>query len=276
MTLSGKTILITRAAHQAADFVRAIEQHGGIAITFPTIEILPPVTWDACDRALANLYMYDGILFTSTNGVEFFFRRMAARDVSATELKSKMIFVVGEKTKQAVEQKGCTVNLMPDKFSASDLAKNINQLDLHGRSFLFPRGNLGKDVLQDNLKLLGARVDSVTVYQTTKPAQANISKVKSMLLNGKIDIATFTSPSTFKNFAGLFSEQELKEIAQKTKIAVIGPATASVMEDANFEADIIPPQSTVESLIDAIALSFKSGIPAARDRDGRTPESEMH
>ena len=87
MNLSGKTILVTRAAHQAASAVRIIERHGGTAIVFPTIEILPPPSWDACDRTLNILHMYDGIIFTSTNGVEFFFQRYQERNISVGDLK---------------------------------------------------------------------------------------------------------------------------------------------------------------------------------------------
>ena len=59
LALSGKTILVTRSAHQSDGFVRAIEEHGGTAIVFPTIEIIAPLSWDQCEKAIASLYMYD-------------------------------------------------------------------------------------------------------------------------------------------------------------------------------------------------------------------------
>ncbi len=274
MTLSGKKILITRSAHQACDIMQAIERQGGKAIVFPTIEILPPVSWDACDRAINSLYMYDGLIFTSTNGVEHFLQRLRELNTTTDHLSSKMIFVVGEKTREAVEQEGLHVTVMPDKFTAADLSKKLESEDLHGKTFLFPRGNLGRDTLLDNLKLLGANVDSVIVYQTAKPQQHRIEEVRTMLLNGDIDVATFTSPSTFKNFAVLFSKKELCEIVDKMKIAVIGPATAKAVEEENLEADIVANQSTVESLVEALISHLKSEIRIL-DESSRRPKPEI-
>ena len=101
MNLTGKTILVTRSAHQADDFVHLIEQYGGRAIVFSTLEIVPPGSWADCDRAIKSLSLYDGLIFTSTNGVEFFFRRLKERGGPLQELHSKMILVVGEKRRRA-------------------------------------------------------------------------------------------------------------------------------------------------------------------------------
>ncbi|HEV8537646.1 MAG TPA: uroporphyrinogen-III synthase, partial [Bacteroidota bacterium] len=67
-----------------------------------------------------------------------------------------------------------------------------------------------------------------------------------------INILTFTSPSTFNNFAALFSTNELAETVRRTKIAVIGPVTAKTVEDAGLEADIVSKESTIEAMVDAI------------------------
>ena len=53
--LSGITVLVTRAAHQAGDLVRAIEERGGKAAVLPTIDILPPASWSACDEAIDGI-----------------------------------------------------------------------------------------------------------------------------------------------------------------------------------------------------------------------------
>lgn len=258
MSLGGKKILITRSAHQAQEFSRMIRQHGGIPVLFPTIEIIEPKTWDDCDRAIEGLYMYDGIIFISTNGVEFFVKRLKNMGHSPEELKSKMILVVGEKTGLAIEQYGLKVTSMPEKFTSFDLAKKIEQEDLNGKSFLFPRGNLGKDTLADNLKLLGANVDSVVVYQTRQPQQAEVEKVRTMLTEGNIDVATFTSPSTFTNFTAFFPVDELKSLRRIPKIAVIGPVTRRAITASGIEVDIEASESTIENIVSAIELYFTS------------------
>jgi uroporphyrinogen-III synthase len=260
MNLSGKTILITRAAHQAADFIRLVEQCGAVPLLFPTIDIVPPKTWDDCDRTIDALYMYDGLIFTSSNGVEFFFARMKERGVEMRDLKSNTVCVVGEKTKQAVEERGCTVTTMPEKFTALDLARTLQHDDLHNKTFLFPRGNLGNTILADTIKLLGGSVDTVTVYQTLKPKPEAVNDIRTKFTQRSIDVVTFTSPSTFLNFIELFTPEEQNAFLSKTTLAAIGPVTAKAIEDSGFKVSILPPISTIESLVQSIASYFQTTI----------------
>ncbi len=256
--LAGKTVLVTRPRDQAGGMVAAIERFGGRALHFPTIEIAPPETWEECDRALGGLSMYDGLIFTSANGVRYFFQRLKERGAGPHECASKKIFVVGEKTRRAVEEFTPHVVAMPDKFTAADLSRRLEQEDLKGRSFLFPRGSLGKDILADNLRLLGASIDSVTVYRTTEPEQSDIHELKKKFLFREIDIVSFTSPSAFLNFAKLFPPAELAEIFAHAKIAVIGPATREAVEREGFRAEIVAGGSTVESMVEAMAKTFST------------------
>jgi len=253
LALRGKTILITRSVHQAGDLVRMVEERGGAAVVFPTIDIRPPDSWDACDRALDGLYMYDGLIFTSVNGVEYFFHRYHERGCRSNELKQKSVYVVGEKTRHASEQAGLRVTAMPERFTASELAATLQMEDLHGKSFLFPRGNLGSDVLADNLKLLGASVDSIVVYRTVRPPETDVDSLRSRFRRRGIDVMTFVSPSALRNFMVLFSKEEMKEYCEYARIAVIGPVTAKIAEESGVRIDIIPEKSTSESLVDAIA-----------------------
>lgn len=258
MDLKGKTILITRAAHQADELKSLIEQAGGTAEVFSTIDILPPSSWDACDRAIESLYMFDGAVFTSTNGVEWFTRRLRERGHQPEDLRAKTICAVGEKTRQTLEQLGLTVTTMPEKFTAVDLATKLQQEDLHGKSFLFPRGNLANDILPEMLKRLGATVEAVTVYRTEKPSHENTNGMRTKLLNGAIDVVTFTSPSTVHNFIALFSLDDTRRFLQKCIFAAIGPRTAAALEDAGLIPRIVAQRSTAHNLVESIAQHFST------------------
>jgi len=74
--LVGKRILITRARDQAAAFTESLKNLGAEIIEFPTIEIVPPLRWDQLDRAIDQLGSYDWLIFTSANGVNFFWERL--------------------------------------------------------------------------------------------------------------------------------------------------------------------------------------------------------
>jgi uroporphyrinogen-III synthase len=256
MSLAGKTILITRAPHQSGELADAIRRLGGTPFLFPTILISSPASWEECDRAIRSLYMYDGLLFTSANAVESFFDRLGKNSESAKTLAGKMICVVGEKTKQSVERRGLTVAAMPEKFTARDLAATLRREDLKGKTFLFPRGNLGGDTLPAALKGFGASVDEAVVYQTMPPKTEEVDTLRSSLLAKQIDVLTFTSPSSFRNFLALVPREELDSIRSSVTIAVIGSVTAGAVRDAGLEADVVARESTVASLAESVSEYF--------------------
>src|ERR1044071_9623465 len=74
--LSGRTIVITRARAQSAEFVAELERLGARVISCPTIEIVEPESYALLDEAIENLYGYDWLIFTSVNGVDYFLRRL--------------------------------------------------------------------------------------------------------------------------------------------------------------------------------------------------------
>ena len=151
MRLHGKTVVITRAPNQAGELRDLLEKEGARVLLFPTIQILPPTDWSGCDRAIGSIYMYDGLLFSSANGVAGFMERVKSLGVGIEELKKKKIFIVGEATGKAVASYGLAVTAMPARFTAADLAKTIEQEDLRGSAFLFPTGNLTSTSLADTV-----------------------------------------------------------------------------------------------------------------------------
>ncbi|MBI5216025.1 MAG: uroporphyrinogen-III synthase [Ignavibacteriae bacterium] len=252
-------VLVTRAAHQATELVRLLEHNGFIPVLFPMIEIVPPESWNECDTAIESLYMYNGLIFTSANGVEFFFRRLTEKNVAVESLQTKIICVVGEKTKTVLEKHGLKITLMPEKFTSLDLANALQHQDIRGRTFLHPRGNLGNNMLPGNLKLLGATVDSVTVYQTIQPNTEEVQMVKTQILNDEIDILTFMSPSSIKNFCSMFTPSQLREVLTIPAV-VIGPVTFEQATSTGFKSISTAKQSTIESLVKSIINISQSEI----------------
>jgi hypothetical protein len=56
-----------------------LEDLGAEVIQFSTVEIVPPENWDELDRAIDKIESYDWLIFTSSNGVDYFFRRFSKR-----------------------------------------------------------------------------------------------------------------------------------------------------------------------------------------------------
>jgi uroporphyrinogen III methyltransferase/synthase len=78
LPLSGKTILVTRAADRSSQFTELLEEQGAEVIEMPALEIRPPSSWHDLDFAIENLSTFTWLILTSANGVDYFFSRLQA------------------------------------------------------------------------------------------------------------------------------------------------------------------------------------------------------
>ncbi len=252
MSLQGKTILVTRQKEQSAELVAEIEALGGRALVFPMIRITEPDSWEQCDAALGQLESYQVLLFTSVNSVEGFFNRLSEKKVSHDSILTLQIMGVGKKTKEAVEQRGYQVLVVPETFSARSLTGALESSDVLGKRFLIPQGNLARDEIQRNLTEMGAVVHNVPVYKNVKPLQTDGRKLWKHLESKAIDVLTFCSPSALMNFSTFVSSDRLRLLRRDVPIAVIGPTTRDAAQKKGYEVAIMGTVATVKGLVRAI------------------------
>ena len=65
-------IVVTRAEHQSAGLAAAFETAGATVEVLPLLEVVPPADPLPLERAAAELFIYDWVVFTSANAVEAF------------------------------------------------------------------------------------------------------------------------------------------------------------------------------------------------------------
>src|SRR6476646_8875885 len=111
--LAGRTVVVTRAAAQAADFVTELKNFGATVISCPTIEIAEPESYERLDEAIDHLYGYDWLIFTSANGVEYFLRRLQTRNIGVEELDELKVCAIGEATGDKLRDAHVHVDLIP-------------------------------------------------------------------------------------------------------------------------------------------------------------------
>jgi uroporphyrinogen-III synthase len=150
------------------------------------------------------------------------------------------------------------VTAIPQQFTAESLAERMKAFGIAGKIFLYPRGNLGREAIVDMLTSFGTKVKTVTVYKTIKPDMSNVSITEKNILEGKIDIVSFMSPSAVKNFFSLFTEEAKSVFCSKTVFAVIGGVTAATMLKLGLSPSITAEPSTVEGMINAIENYYKN------------------
>jgi uroporphyrinogen-III synthase len=246
MDLRGKTILITRAPSQSQVLRTALEQRGAHVLECPTIEIVPIEDWSEIDRAIHRLDSYDWILLTSTNAVEHFMARVRTLDVPCRP----DFAAVGPATAEAIARWGVTAVLIPESFRGEGLLDTFPS-NMAGKRVLFPRAESARELLPEELRRRGAVVDIVTVYRTLrlKTAAADLQR---MLSENHVDCVVFASPSAIPVLEPP-SDNRLRQLLARTRIAVIGPIAREAAESAGLQVSIQPASSTVPDLADAIA-----------------------
>jgi len=197
--LFGKGVVITRPEAQAESFAALLYEEGARAIHFPTIKIVPPATWASLDEALGRLADYAWIIFTSANGVRFFFRRLREQGRDVRELKNIRISTIGPATAGILEEMGIKVDLVPEEYISEGVVKAFRDRDIRGARVLLPRAEQARDVIPAGLEEMGARVEVVTVYRTVCSGRRP-EEFDRLVKEGKVDVITFTSPSTVTCF----------------------------------------------------------------------------
>lgn len=249
--LFGHRILVTR---EHSGGFELLEELGAEIMEFPTIEIVPPLDWGGLDDAIGKIDSYNWLIFTSANGVKYFFRRFFELDKDIRDLKGLRLCAIGIRTAEALRNYGLKVDLIPEEFNAEGLIKVFSQQSsvgsLHGMRFLLPRAEVAREVLPEMIKGLGGQIDVVTAYRTVKP-ELRGKRLKRFLREGRISIATFTSASTFNNFMEIMGE-DAHELLRGVVIAAIGPVTKRAIEKASLSVNIMPEKATVSAMVEGI------------------------
>lgn len=248
--LFGKRILVTRSREQASALSEKLEDLGAEAWEYPTIRIQEPEDFSKLDGCVKTAGDYDWIIFTSVNGVKAFFARMRVQKLDIRSLRNAKICAIGPKTAEALEERGLTVEVMPEVFRAEAVIEMLKDKINAGEKVLLPRADLARQVLVDSLVTLGAEVNEVVAYQTVLACHTDTALLLEKLKAKEIHILTFTSSSTVTNFLHLIGEN--KGLLDGIEIACIGPVTAETAEKAGLHVDIVANQYTIDGLIDAI------------------------
>lgn len=256
--LFGKGVVITRPEAQTAQMRELLQRQGARAISFPTIRIVEPESRDALDQALNGLESYDWLIFTSANGVRFFFKRLQETGRDLRDLKGIRICTIGPATASTLEAMGIRVDLVPDSYVSEGVVKAFEKHDLNGRRILLPRAETARDVIPEGLAALGAAVDVVTVYRTVVSDRKK-EELEPLIAAGKVDVITFTSPSTVTSFMQIMGKDFL--LPPQIRIACIGPVTAAAVKKSGLPVDIMREEFTIPGLVEALIEFFK-GKPA--------------
>jgi uroporphyrinogen-III synthase len=240
------TLLVTRPAAQAPEFVALLAQRGIDAVSVPTVEIAPATPDGALDEAIRTLGGADWLVITSVNGAAALLDRMTAVGLSVPD--GVRVAAVGSATAAALEAGGLRVDHVPSRFRTVAIAEGLG--DVAGRRVVLARADAVTRHLRDALLERGALVEEVVAYRTVEGPATSRDRVRAALTR-PLDGVTFTSGSTVRGLHALLSPPEALR-ATALPAYCIGPVTARVARNAGFMVAVVSEPYTVAALADAI------------------------
>jgi uroporphyrinogen III methyltransferase / synthase len=267
--LFGWNILVPRTKDQAGSMTARLASYGATSDVVPTISVEPPRTPQQMERAIKGLVTgrYEWIGFTSVNAVRAVREKFEEFGLDARAFAGLRIAAVGGVTAGALREWGLEPDLVPSgEQSALGLLEEWppfdEVLDPINRIFL-PRADIATETLVAGLQDMGWEVDDVTAYRTVRAAPPAAS-IREAIKSGKFDAVVFTSSSTVRNLVGIAGKPH-----PATVVACIGPATAKIAEEHGLRVDVLAPEASAASLVDALA-EYGMGLAVAAAEIGES------
>jgi uroporphyrinogen III methyltransferase/synthase len=251
--LSGKRVVIPRAADQARDTAAALRDRGAAPIALPMIEVSPPPDQARFRQAVSEMHGYEWILFTSGNAVEQLRLELERTGRDARAFGSARVGVVGSKTAEALLRLGIKADVVAQEFVGEGLAAAVLAASTPKRVLLL-RALRAREVVPDALRAKGCEVDVVAAYET-KPLTVSGRELGERIEQGKVDAILFTSSSTVTSTLDALGPQGQALLARIT-LASIGPVTTRTLEAVGLTASVQASVYTVDGLLDALEAHY--------------------
>jgi len=266
LPLSGKRLVVTRAAKQSSGITARLTALGAEVIETPMIEIRSlekPQTVCHPERSTVgaeskdlglqgsvdfkSLANYDILAFTSMNGVECFFKQLFAAGYDVRVLAGKKIASVGKITEKKLLEYGIRCDYVPEDHTGEGLGLLLQKVVGDESRILLLQGNLADDTL---LKLLPKAI-RWTVYETLPVAELPDWKREAI---ASADAIVFASSSAVENFAQISS---LSSFVSRLSFC-IGRMTEASAKKHGFET-VTSDETTMDSLVKKIVEYYTMG-----------------
>jgi len=250
--LSGCTVMVTRASHQADGLVDLLAPLGAEVILQPAIEILETSSWGRFDAAIKRFDGFSRVVLVSANAARFFFSRVndpASSKVTAADLARVEFAAIGAATAAIAAGYGVQVALVPERSDSASLADLLENNPTQGKTMVV-RANRGSAVLGDRLKQAGCAFEQFPIYQSRDVTEV-APDVLDKMQNNMIDWTTVTSSAIGTSLLNLFGAEVLK----KTRLASISPTTTTALESLGLKVDVEATDYNMSGLVDAIVAN---------------------
>ena len=262
LPLSGKRLVVTRAAKQASGISARLTALGAEVIETPMIETKTLESPTLVSHVIASpkgarqsssvdfnsLADFDVLAFTSTNGVESFFTQLLASGNDIRVLAGKKIASVGKITEKNLLEYGIRCDYVPEDHTGEGLGKLLAEKcsagELDESRILLLQGNLADETLLKHLP----KATRWIVYETFPVAELPEWKREAV---ESADAIVFASTSAVENFVKMTDVHPRRSFC-------IGRMTEAAAQKHGFET-VISDETTMDSLVKKIVEYYSAG-----------------
>lgn len=248
MPLLGQRVLVTRPAHQAADFMAALRRLGAEPVAYPTIDIRPVEDEQSLDSAIHRLAAgaaYDWLALTSANGVAAVWQALDRNGFDSRILAPVKVAAIGPATAAALKQRSIKPDLVPTVYTAEGILEAFDALGaVTGQRFLLARADIARKTLAEGLVARGAQVEEIAAYRTVP--------VEGGPLPPTAEIVTFTSSSTVQGYVNCLGGRNPLDFLKDSRVVCIGPITAATAKTLGVPVSAVADEYTIEGLLAAL------------------------
>jgi uroporphyrinogen-III synthase len=250
--LEHKVFISTRPEGQSAELENLLSEESATLLSMPTIDIRPLPLDEFGWTQLKNIDSFNWIVFTSPNGLRYFFERLFELQNNYGLPEHLKIAVVGKKTAANLECYGTSAEFINLGNTAEEFSVDFINRISEGERIFFPIGNLARSVIETRIS---KKADCIRVlfYETVLPETTDDNTLQ-QIIKDQYDLIIVTSPSSCNNLLHLLSG---KTDPTKLRLVCIGQTTSAEVIKNGIKPLITAGTATSQGIYTAILNYFQ-------------------
>ena len=259
--LFGRRVVVTRPREQARELTELLEDQGAQVVLAPTVRLAPAGDYTEFDAACADIGAFDWVVLPTLTGAEVFLKRLFASGIDVRTLKGVGLCAIGQSSVERFAAVGLRVEVARAEFRPDAIIEALSAGGgLGGKRVLLLQAEGARDIFAAELRKAGAEVVEIGAYRTVRilPGDPGEPDLYKMLLEQQVDVITFTSPSTVREFVDIHGADAVADVLRTTLVACVGPVTAQAAVSSGIMPAIVPEEFTMAAMVAAIVRQLKS------------------
>ncbi len=204
------------------------------------------------DAELKNIQNYGWIVFTSRNGVRFFFKEYNKSDIDIRKTAKIKFAAVGSGTAQELKKYGIHADFVPSSYNVETLAKELAPIIKKGEKALIPRSSMGSRLLTEAFAAKNIAYKEVHTYNVKGKLTDEVGRMD------ELGCVFFASESGVRAFFALIKKEGISP-PDGAGLVCMGEPTKRALLDEFSRLGLRPDvaaarQSSVKGAVEAIAL----------------------